>query len=81
MIRFQRAWEHCPNCDAPLSERVFVGGNWECIECGESGIRKPGPWDWDTVEYLLSGFALEIAQLAGEADAADVPVPEGELPF
>ena len=61
--RTPRAWEHCPNCDAPLGKKIFVGDDWDCAECGESGTRQPGEydtvpltrypaWDWDTTESL-----------------------------
>ena len=39
-------WEHCPNCDAALPERIAVGEDWECSECGEEGTRQPGRFDY-----------------------------------
>jgi hypothetical protein len=39
--------DYCPNCDAKLPVAIWDGEEWNCGECGESGIyagTKPGPF-------------------------------------
>ena len=66
-----RAWEHCPNCDAPLGKKIFVGDEWACAACGESGRRAPGQydtapltryaaWDWDMLESIQESADDEL---------------------
>ena len=57
MRRIPVAWTHCPNCDAELSTRVFVGDYYDCAECGESGQRQSGPYDTEpVVRYMAWDF-------------------------
>jgi ribosomal protein L37AE/L43A len=42
----ENLWEHCPSCDAILSDRIAIGDEWECESCGEYGTRRPGKHDF-----------------------------------